>query len=117
MPSIAARYLSKARKVRITDDHTDLDPYGHGERIILYRRDTPALGRVSIAMASNSKSSDVIGEGSLGLNAELTKAGKEVTGGMALQSGVAPLVETLNALRADIRLDFQGKLDSQQAAT
>jgi hypothetical protein len=118
---IADEHLAKARRIAIIDYHTGLGPYGHGERIIVHGRDTPALARaqqwygdaVTAIALGNSTSSDVVGDGLTGLDQKLTRAGKEVTG-MALEYGVRPLHETLDALRADNWLHLRGKLDSAQ---
>lgn len=115
---IAEEYLRKAQHVAIIDYHTGLGPYGHGERIILHRRDNPALARAqhwygeaarAIALG-NSASADVVGDGLTGLDQMLTRAGKQVTG-MALEYGVRPLHETIDALRADNWVHLHGRLD------
>ena len=118
---IADEHLAKARRIAIIDYHTGLGPYGHGERIILHRRDTPALARarewygdaVTAIALGTSTSSDLVGDGLTALERTLTRAGKEVTG-MALEYGVRPLIESLDALRADNWLHLHGKLDSSQ---
>jgi uncharacterized protein DUF2817 len=117
--AIAARHLAKARRVAVIDYHTGLGPWGHGERIVVHRRGSAALARaqewygpdITSTSLGTSTSSDVVGDALTGLEGALAPA--EVTG-IALEYGVRPLAESLDALRADNWLHLHGRLDSEQ---
>ena len=117
--AIAASHLAKARRVAVIDYHTGLGPYGHGERIVIHRQGSAALARardwygadITSTSLGTSASSDVVGDGLTGLEHALGHA--EVTG-MALEYGVRPLMETLDALRADNWLHVYGEVDSAE---
>ncbi len=117
--SIAAEHLASARRIAVIDYHTGLGPYGHGERIVIHRPGTPGLARarqwygddITSTSLGTSASSDVVGDLLTGLEQALPQA--EVTG-LALEYGVRPFQETLDALRADNWLHLHGRLDSAQ---
>ena len=117
--AIAASHLAKARHVGVIDYHTGLGPCGHGERIVIHRQGSAALARardwygadITSTSLGTSASSDVVGDALTGLEHALGHA--EVTG-MALEYGVRPLKETLDALRADNWLHAHGQLDSAE---
>jgi hypothetical protein len=117
--AIAATHLAKARRIAIIDYHTGLGPWGHGERIVIHRQGSAALARardwygagITSTALGTSGASDVVGDGLTGLEHALGHA--EVTG-MALEYGVRPLMETLDALRADNWLHAHGQLDSAE---
>jgi hypothetical protein len=115
--AIAAALLARARHIALIDYHTGLGPYGHGERIVIHRQGSAALARardwygpdITSTALGTSTSSDVVGDGLTGLEHALGHA--EITG-MALEYGVRPFLETLDALRADNWLHAHGKVDS-----
>ena len=116
--AIAASHLGRARRIAIIDYHTGLGPWGHGERIVIHRQGSAALARarqwygdITSTSLGTSTSADVVGDGLTGLEHALPHA--EVTG-MALEYGVRPLPETLDALRADNWLHHHGVRDSAQ---
>ena len=116
--AIAAQHLHKARSIAVIDYHTGLGPRGHGERIVVHRPKSRGLararewyGEITSTSLGTSTSADVVGDGLSGLEHALTQA--EVTG-MALEYGVRPLMETLDALRADNWLHHHGVRDSAQ---
>src|SRR5713101_1320393 len=117
--AIAAAHLGRARHVAIIDYHTGLGPWGHGERIVVHRPGSAALARardwygadITSTALGTSTSSDVVGDGLTGLEHALDHA--EVTG-MALECGVRPMPETLDALRADNWLHMHGRPDSAE---
>jgi hypothetical protein len=116
--AIAAAHLKHARRIAVIDYHTGLGPRGHGERIVVHRPESPGLARarewwgdITSTSLGTSTSADVVGDGLTGLEHALDHA--EVTG-MALEYGVRPLMETLDALRADNWLHHHGKRDSAE---
>ena len=119
---IFSAYLPRARKVAIIDFHTGLGPWGFGERIATESRGSAGFDRatrwygngVSSPSAGTSTSAPIVGDGlsaSVGL---LPQA--EVTG-IALEFGTVPVLEVLEALRADAWLHSYGdpKSDLGQA--
>jgi hypothetical protein len=117
--AIAASHLARARHVAIIDYHTGLGPWGHGERIVIHREGSAALARardwygpdITSTALGTSRSSDVVGDGLTGLERAL---GHAAVTGMALEYGVRPLAETLDALRADNWLHTRGRVDSAE---
>jgi len=115
--AVAAAHLAKARHIAIIDYHTGLGPWGHGERIVVHRQGGAALARardwygadIASTALGTSTSSDVVGDGLTGLEHAL---GHAAVTGMALEYGVRPLAETLDALRADNWLHAHGRVDS-----
>jgi hypothetical protein len=115
---IARTHLHKARRVAAIDYHTGLGPWGHGERIVIHRPGSAALDRarqwygadVTSTALGSSTSSDVVGDLLSGLEEALPQA--EFTG-LALEYGVLPLRESLDALRADNWLRRRGRVDSE----
>jgi hypothetical protein len=116
---IAVEHLAHARRVAVIDYHTGLGPYGHGEKIVIHGAGSAALERArqwygdTIASPSlgTSTSSDVVGDLLTGLEHALPRA--ELTA-LALEYGVRPLKETLDAVRADNWLHHHGVVDSAQ---
>jgi hypothetical protein len=119
MMAIAADRLAAARRVAVIDYHTGLGPYGHGERIVLHPHGSAALARardwygddVTSPSLGTSRSSDIVGDLITGLAGALPQV--EMTA-MALEYGVRPLQETIDALRADNWLHCHGTLDSAE---
>jgi uncharacterized protein DUF2817 len=117
--AIAERYLANAERVAVIDYHTGLGPYGHGERIITHPAASAALSRarqwygdnITSTSLGTSRSSEISGDLLLGLERALPNV--EVTT-MALEYGVRPLNETLDAVRADNWLHTRGRLESAQ---
>lgn len=117
--SIAAEHLAHARRVAIIDYHTGLGPYGHGEKIVIHPPGSAGFARardwygdaITSTSLGTSQSADVVGDLLSGLEAVLP--GAEVTG-MALEFGVRPFDETIDAVRADNWLHHHGSLDSAQ---
>jgi hypothetical protein len=116
---IAAEHLSRARRVAAIDYHTGLGPFGHGEKIVLHPPGSAGFARardwygdaITSTTLGTSKSSDVVGDLLTALATALPAA--EVTT-MALEFGVRPLNETIDALRADNWLHHHGTLESAQ---
>lgn len=116
---IVAEHLAHARRVAIIDYHTGLGPYGRGERIVIHRAGTGALVRardwygddITSTSLGTSSSSDVVGDALTGLEHEMPDTA--VTA-IALEYGVRPLEESLEALRADNWLHLHGVVDSAQ---
>ena len=114
---IAAEHLAHARGIGVIDYHTGLGPYGHGEKIVIHRHGSAALARardwygdnITSTSLGTSRSSDVVGDLLTGIEQALPEA--EVTG-MALEYGVKPLSETIDAVRADNWLHHHGAVDS-----
>lgn len=117
--AIARRYLANAERVAVIDYHTGLGPYGHGERIVTHPAASAAFSRarqwygdnITSTSLGTSRSSEVSGDLLLGLEQALPNA--EVTT-IALEYGVRPLNETLDAVRADNWLHTRGRLESAQ---
>lgn len=116
---IAAEHLSRTCRVAVIDYHTGLGPYGHGEKIVIHPPGSGGLARardwygdrITSTALGTSASSDVVGDLLTGLAAALPAA--EVTA-MALEFGVRPLDETLDAVRADNWLHHHGTVQSTQ---
>jgi hypothetical protein len=117
--AIAREHLSRARKLAVIDYHTGLGPYGHGEKIIIHPPASAGFARardwygdnITSTSLGTSKSADVVGDLLSGVEAALP--GAEFTG-MALEYGVLPVDETIDAVRADNWLHHHGALDSRQ---
>ena len=88
------------------DLHTGLGPSGHGERILACRDDAAALGRarawwgrgVTSIYDGSSTSAPLTG---LMFNAAYDECPQAQYTGIALEYGTVPLLETINAMRAD----------------
>jgi len=114
----ARRHLSRARRVAVIDYHTGLGPYGHGEKIVIHRSEAPGFARgrdwygaVTSTSLGTSTSADVVGDMLSALEQALPQL--ELTG-MALEFGVRPFAETLDAIRADNWLHHHGSVESAQ---
>ncbi len=116
---IAADHLKSVRYLGIIDFHSGLGPYGHGELIVSDPPESPGFARARAWYGDNitstslgtSTSSDLSGDILPGLGGAFP--GIEATG-VALEYGVRPLLETLEALRGDNWLHCHGRLDSAQ---
>ena len=117
--AIAREHLARARKLAVIDYHSGLGPHGHGEKIIIHPPTSAGFARardwygdnITSTSLGTSKSSDVVGDLLSGVEAALP--GAEFTG-MALEYGVLPVAETIDAVRADNWLHHHGALDSRQ---
>jgi hypothetical protein len=106
-------YLSQAGKVAIIDFHTGLGPWGLGERIVTVARGTAEFERaaqwygngVTSSQDGTSSSAIIAGDGLTASVGLLPRA--EVTG-IALEFGTVPVLEVLEALRADAWLHSHG---------
>jgi hypothetical protein len=114
---IFSTYLSLARKVAIIDFHTGLGPWGLGERIATDPRGSAGFDRatrwygncVTSPAGGTSTSAAIEGDGLSASAGLLPRA--EVTG-IALEFGTVPVLEVLEALRADAWLHSYGDLAS-----
>ena len=117
--AIFHEWLAGRAKVAVIDYHTGLGPWGYGEQIVTARRGTAAFGRAARWWGGGPhlprrRELDLLGHrrrrpaAAPGLlpHAEVT--------GMALEFGVAPVVETLDALRADAWLHAHGDIASAE---
>ncbi|HEV2549140.1 MAG TPA: M14 family metallopeptidase [Stellaceae bacterium] len=117
--AVAKRHLAHVERVAVIDYHTGLGPYGHGERIVTHAPASAGFGRaqqwygdnITSTSLGTSRSSEISGDLLQGLEDALPHA--EVTT-MALEYGVRPLDETIDAVRADNWLHTRGRLDSAQ---
>jgi hypothetical protein len=107
-----------ARDIAVIDYHTGLGPYGHGEIIAPYparadgyRRAADWLGENDITSPDigNSSSAPLVGVNVLGMDEAAREARVTM---VALEFGVRPLDETLDAVRADAWLHAHGEIDS-----
>jgi hypothetical protein len=111
--------LSRASKIAIIDYHTGLGPWGFAEKIVpvptesdVFRRARSWFGAsVTSPVSGTSTSADIAGDGlsaAVGLlrHAELTC--------VALEYGTKPVMDVLNALRADAWLHRHGDVRSPE---
>jgi hypothetical protein len=111
--------LSKASKIAIIDYHTGLGPWGFAEKIVtvppgsdMFKRARSWFGAsVTSPVSGTSTSADIAGDGlsaAVGLlrHAELTC--------VALEYGTKPVMDVLNALRADAWLHRHGDVRSPE---
>lgn len=114
------RFLSRARHVAVIDYHTGLGPYGHGEIIGALPPHMPGFkraqdwlgGEVTSPEMGSSSSPALHGTNQVAMAARVPHAS---FAGVALEYGVAPGEETVDALRADNWLHVHGDLDTPQA--
>jgi hypothetical protein len=124
--AILEKYLAGARRIAVIDYHTGLGPEGYAERIVTDAPGTAEFARASgwygAAITStksadagrseaDSVSEDVTGDNLIG-SARLL-AGAQFTG-VAFEVGTAPILEVLQALRADAWLHAHGDLHSDE---
>jgi hypothetical protein len=116
---ILSEQLAGAANIALLDVHTGLGPYGYCERILAAGPRDAALQRAAAwyglggiaAGAEDSVSAPVGGDNLNGVSQLLP--GKTITA-VALEYGVAPLWETMTAVRADAWLHARGDLASEQ---
>ena len=117
--AIFAHYLAGAGHVGIIDYHTGLGPWGYGEQIVTDLIGSPGFdrarawygGAVTSPASGNSTSADIVGDG---LNAAPGLLAHAQVTGMALEVGTLPVMDVLNAVRADAWLHAYGDLASPQ---
>ncbi len=117
--AIFEHYLDQAGQVAIIDYHTGLGPWGYGERIITAAPGSAEFDRaariygaaITSPSGGTSTSADIKGDG-LSVAPDLAPRASVV--GMALEFGVQPLAQTLDAVRADAWLHAHGELGSEQ---
>ena len=103
------------------DLHTGLGPNGHGERIFACRDDAQALARArawwgaEVTSIFDGSSTSALLTGMLWMAAYQECAQAEYTG-IALEYGTAPMVEVIEALRADHWLECHPEADATQGA-
>ena len=115
--AIARQELSEARRVGVIDFHTGLGPFGHGELIAATPPDTKSFKRarawygdeMTSSEEGTSTSAVVVGVMVDSFPQELPDA--EVTS-IAIEYGTYPVVDVLNAVRADNWLHQRGDLGS-----
>ena len=120
LTALYEHYLRGANRIAIIDYHTGLGPWGFGEQIVTEGPGTASFQRcarwyggaiTSPEAGGNSTSAVIMGDGLSQAPVLLNHA--EVTS-MALEFGVKPIVQTLNALRADAWLHAYGDPFSPQ---
>jgi hypothetical protein len=119
---IFSTHLRAAQKVAIIDFHTGLGPWGLGERIVSDPIGSPGFNRaarwygtdVTSPSDGTSSSAAISGDGLGASHGLLPHA--EVTG-MALEFGTVPVLEVLEALRADAWLHSHGDPASESGRT
>lgn len=124
LTAIIGKYLAHAERVGVIDYHTGLGPLGYAERIVAspdveqFRRAVSWYGKATTTMhkhdekarENQSTSSSVAGDSLSGLAKLLPKAGLT---GIAFEVGTYPILEVLQALRADAWLHAYGDVKSE----
>ena len=111
----------RCRHLAWIDLHTGLGPSGHGERIFFDRPDAQALARartwwgerVTSMYDGSSASAQLSGMGCEAVHAECPQA--QYTG-IAMEYGTLPLLEVLDAMRADQWLELHPETPADAAA-
>jgi hypothetical protein len=109
----------KLRHLAVLDFHTGLGPYGHGELIAVTPPSWPSFTRVQAWLDNDVMSPELGTSTSAVLNGTNQIGMQQMVPhldmtGLALEYGVVPLDETLNAVRADNWLHVHGDLNSAQ---
>lgn len=115
--AIVKKHAGNATHIAMMDFHTGLGPYGHGE--LIYVGDPEGLPRardwygddVTSPEAGTSTSAVVRGTIDIGICESAPKAQATCT---AIEYGTKPILEVLNALRADNWLYIKGDINSEQ---
>lgn len=110
----------KMRHLAVLDFHTGLGPYGHGELISVMPPSWPAFQRMQNWLDNDMTSPELGTSTSAVLNGTNQIGMQQMVphldmSGVALEYGVAPLDETLTAVRADAWLHTHGDLTTPQA--
>lgn len=113
LTAIYEKYLARAKRIGAVDYHTGLGPCGYAERLSVFAPDDPKFKRaahwfgadVTSTKSGTSASKDISGDNLTGAalllsHAEFTAIGFEV--------GTAPVLQVLQALRADAWLHAYG---------
>ena len=109
-----------AREIGVIDYHTGLGPYGHGELITSAHANPPAYARLCAWLGKdditspdlgNSSSAPLVGVNAAGMRGAASHAQVSV---VALEFGVRPLDQTLDALRGDAWLHAHGMFGSPE---
>ncbi|MCE9523669.1 MAG: M14 family metallopeptidase [Alphaproteobacteria bacterium] len=98
--------LAKAAKIAIIDYHTGLGPWGYAEQIVPLARESDVFKRarawfgaaITSPVSGTSTSADIVGDG---LSAAVEILHHAQVTCVALELGTKPVMEVLNALRAD----------------
>ena len=117
--AIFEKYLARTQRVGIIDYHTGLGPWGYAERLTVWPSDSPEFKRaaawygaaVTSPKSGTSVSGDITGDSIEGSASLLGHAG---VAAIAFEVGTAPVLEVLQALRADAWLHAYGNLQSEQ---
>lgn len=115
--AVVKTHAGDARHLALLDFHTGLGPYGHGE--LIYVGNPAGLPRaktwygedVTSPEAGTSTSAIVRGTIDVGVCESAPKASHTC---VAIEYGTIPVLEVLNALRADNWLYLKGDVDSEQ---
>jgi hypothetical protein len=120
MRRIFAGLGAHARDIAVIDYHTGLGPWGYGEVIAPVSGSDDGFRRAAAWIGANEVTSPDLGTSTsaplVGVNVHgmrAAAAGARVTM-VALEYGVKPLVETIDALRADNWLHVHGTSDAPQ---
>lgn len=111
--TIFEKYAARAERVAVIDYHTGLGPHGYAERVTVFPRDSAEFKRaaawfgagISSTKSGASVSTHVSGDNISGSAELLPQA--EFTG-VALEVGTVPMMQVLQALRADAWLHAYG---------
>ena len=120
-PNVRSSWIGAFWKklIGIIDFHTGLGPWGLGERIVTHLPSSDGFARASrwygsgvvCPDAGTSSSAPIVGDG---LSASVGLLPHARVTGMALEFGTIPILEVLDALRADAWLHAHGNLDSSE---
>jgi hypothetical protein len=118
--AIFKKYLAHAKRVGVIDYHSGLGPFGYAERLAVFPPEAPEFSRaaawfgaaITSTKRGTSASKDVSGDNLSGSAALLPNA--EVTG-IGFEVGTVPMLQVLQALRADAWLHAHGDPLSEEA--
>lgn len=120
---IIADRLSGRRAVAVLDYHTGLGPYGHGELICVHapgseplRRARACYGDEVTSPAEGSSASAVV-QGSIVDTYERQLADRANVTVLAIEYGTVPVMDVIDALRADNWLHLYGDVNTDQGKT
>lgn len=114
---IFSSMLARAARIAIIDYHTGLGPWGFAEKIVPLSRESDVFRRarawfgasVTSPVSGTSTSADIAGDG---LSAAVDLLHHAQVTGVALEFGTKPVMDVLNALRADAWLHAHGDVRS-----
>ncbi|KNZ33646.1 MAG: hypothetical protein AD742_05230 [Methylibium sp. NZG] len=116
---VLQRHATRCRRLGWIDLHTGLGPSGHGERIFACRDDAAALLRArawwgaGVTSIYDGSSSSALLSGLMWLAAYEECPQAEYTG-IAMEYGTLPVMDVLNALRADQWLENHPEASAEQ---